>query len=103
MTAVAVTARTPVQDRLIRILGATAYGLHPEDDCEACPAGGKCVECAQDLADVDAANAGISAVQDARTEAEAEAAYDACTLALRLRGITSGGDAGTENAERGIR
>lgn len=99
MTAAAVIAWTPVQRRLIRLLGGMACGLHPADDCGACTGGRRCAECDQDLADVDALNAGITAVQDARTGAEAIAAYDACLL--ELAGITAGGDAGTEDVEGG--
>jgi len=50
VTAVATPTRTPLRERLILLLGAVAYGLHP-----------------------------------------------ACMLTLRLRGITSGGDAGTQD------
>jgi hypothetical protein len=70
VTAVATPTRTPLRERLILLLGAMAYGLHPAEDC-------------------------TGAVQDAATDPEAIRVYDACLLSLA--GITAGGDAGNEN------
>jgi hypothetical protein len=94
---VTLAAHAPLRERLVLLLDAMVYGLHPEDECRACAGSiaDRCPECGQGLADVSALNAAITAVQGARTNAEAVRAYDACLLALA--GITSGGDAGTED------
>lgn len=90
-------AGTSLRERLVLLLDAMVYGLHPEDGCKACTdaIADRCGDCAQGLTDVGALNAAITAVQDARTNAGAITAYDTCLLALA--GITAGGDAGTEN------
>jgi hypothetical protein len=95
VSAVAAASRTPLRERLIFLLGAMTYGLHPEDECDPGAPGGTCADCSQAFTDVDALNAAVTAVQDAATDAKAVAAYDACLLSLA--GITSGGDAGTKN------
>jgi phosphoribosylformylglycinamidine (FGAM) synthase-like enzyme len=97
MTVTATTVRTPLRERLISLLDAMVYGLHPEDECKACAdaIADRCEECEQAFADVDALNTAITAVQDAATGIAAIAAYDSCLLSLA--GITSGGDAGTED------
>jgi hypothetical protein len=94
---VTLAVHAPLRERLVLLLDAMVYGLHPEDECWACAEvlTDRCAPCSQALADVGALNEAITAVQDARTNAGAIAAYDAYLLALA--GITAGGDAGTEN------
>jgi len=72
-----------LRDRMVVILGALGYGLRPAAGCAACQgSGARCRVCDPGFADEAAVNAAIAAVQDARTEVEALAAYKACLLGL---------------------
>jgi hypothetical protein len=77
-------ARISWRERLVSLLDSLAFGLLPPLSCSECTASlsDRCEICGQRLADAADVNAGIDAVENAATEAEALAAYTACVLGL---------------------
>ena len=88
----AAPVRTPLRERLAYLLNATAEGVWRGDDCGNCagvfadPAD-RCPECAQAAEDGERLDAGITAVQDAPTEAAALGAWFDCLAGVAGMGI----------------